>query len=283
MTKQSKNEVSRDVGLEIGSICGKYFFKLDHLHYGYWNGSVEVDISNLHIAQDKYAQFVLSHIPEGVKTILDVGCGTGQIDKLLLDKGYQVDCVSPSPYMNKHIRELLGDKSHIFECFYEDVETANRYDMVMFCESFQYIDLEKALSNTYKLLNNGGFLFICDIFRRETQTKGIMGGGHKINKFHKLIEQHPFRLIENQDITDKTAPNMDLMNDILLNVVKPSIDAGIRFSKSRYPVVVKFLMWKYRKKMEKLDRKYFSGGRSGEDFKKYKTYQLLIYQKGSRQ
>ncbi len=283
MTKKSKKEISRDIGLEVGSICGKYFLKLDHLHYGYWDGSVEVDITNLHTAQDKYTQFVMSHIPDGVKTILDVGCGTGQIAKMLIDSGYRVDCVSPSDYMNKHIRELLGDKSHIFKCPYEEIETTNRYDMVWFCESFQYIDLEKALSNTSRLLNPGGFLLICDIFRRDIDSKSIMGGGHDINKFHNLIEQFPFQLVKNEDITEQTAPNMDIMNDVLLNVIKPSIDAGIRLSESRYPFIVKLLKWKYRKKSEKLNKKYFSGGRSGEDFKKYKTYQLFLYQKETRQ
>ncbi len=283
MTKKSKKEISREVGLEVGSICGKYFLKLDHLHYGYWNGSIEIDITNLHTAQDKYAQLVISHIPDRVKTILDVGCGTGQIAKMLIDAGYRVDCVSPSDYMNKHIRELLGDKSHIFECPYEEIETTNRYDMVWFCESFQYIDPEKALSNTNRLLNNGGFLLICDIFRKDIMTKSIMGGGHDINKFYSLIEQSPFRLIENRDITEQTAPNMDLMNDILQNVVQPVVNAGVRLSESRYPIVVKFLKWKYRKKTDKLHKKYFSEGRSGEDFKKYKTYQLFLYQKEIRQ
>jgi len=283
MTKKSKKEISREVGLEVGSICGKYFLKLDHLHYGYWNGSVEVDITNLHTAQDKYAQFVISHIPDGVKTMLDVGCGTGQIAKMLIDLGYQVDCVSPSNYMNKHIHALLGDKSHIFECPYEEIETANRYDMVWFCESFQYIDLEKALSNTDKLLNKDGYLFICDIFRRDIESKSTMGGGHNISKFYNLIEQSPFRLIENQDITEQTAPNMDLMNDILQNVVQPVVNAGVRLSESRYPIVVKFLKWRYRKKTDKLHNKYFAGGRSGEDFKKYKTYQLFLYRKEIRQ
>jgi SAM-dependent methyltransferase len=282
MTKKSKKEVSREIGLEVGSLYGKYFLKLDHLHYGYWNGGIELDITNLHKAQDKYAQLVLSHIPDGVKTILDVGCGTGQISKMLIDAGYSVDCVSPSDYMNKHIRALLGDKSHIFECPYEEIETTNRYDMVWFCESFQYIDLEKALSNTSRLLNPGGYLFICDIFRRDIKTKSIMGGGHNINKFHQLIEQSPFRLIKNKDITEQTAPNMDLMNDVLLNVIKPSIDAGMRLSESRYPLIVKFLKWKYRKKSDKLNKKYFSGGRSGEDFIRCKTYQLFVYQKETR-
>ena len=69
MAQKSKKEVSREIGLEIGSICGKYFLKLDHLHYGYWTGDIEIDIANLRIAQGEYAKFVISHIPEGVKTI----------------------------------------------------------------------------------------------------------------------------------------------------------------------------------------------------------------------
>ena len=82
--KKDKKEVSRDIGLEIGSICGKYFLKLDHLHYGYWTKDLEVDIMNVRIAQENYANFLISHIPESGKKILDVGCGTGQIAKKLI-------------------------------------------------------------------------------------------------------------------------------------------------------------------------------------------------------
>ncbi|MFC1781054.1 SAM-dependent methyltransferase [Planctomycetota bacterium] len=279
MTKATKKEVSREVGLEVGSICGKFFFKLDHLHYGYWNGNIEVNISNLHLAQDAYVEFILSHIPDGVKTILDVGCGMGQLAKILIDKGFNVDCLSPSAYLNRHVRDLLGDKTRIFECIYEELNTPNRYDMVLFCESFQYIDVEKALTKTQKLLNDNGVMLICDVFRRDTADKGLMGGGHKLSKFFETIEQYPFELLENKDITEQTAPNMDIYNDILVNVMQPVITAGMRFSESRYPTISKILQWKFRKKIDKLDKKYFSGGRSGEDFMKYKTYRFLLYRK----
>ena len=76
MKKKSKKEVSREIGLEISYLFGKYFLKLEHLHYGYWKEGLAVDIGNLRIAQDVYAKFIISHIPSGVKTILDVGCGT---------------------------------------------------------------------------------------------------------------------------------------------------------------------------------------------------------------
>ncbi|MDP6433472.1 MAG: hypothetical protein QGI15_04035, partial [Candidatus Scalindua sp.] len=99
---------------EVGSICGKYFLKLDHLHYGYWTGDMEVDVANLHLAQDEYAKFVISHIPDGVKTILDVGCGTGQIAKELLDMG-----VSRQQKWHKLTPLVKGDLQ-VFSCMQEN-------------------------------------------------------------------------------------------------------------------------------------------------------------------
>ena len=282
MKKNVKRDISREVGLEIGSICGKYFLKLGHLHYGYWTSDMEVDIANLHLAQDKYTEFVISHIPDGVKTILDVGCGTGQIARKLLDVGYEVDCVCPSPFLKKRASELLGSRSHIFECFYENLQTANRYDMVLFCESLQYIDMEQALSNTNKSLNKGGYLLICDVFKKDIKSEKIMGGGHKLTDFYDLIGKSSFRLIENMDITGETASNIDLLNDVLENVVLPVTNAGIRFFESRYPISLKFLRWRYRKKLDKLHKKYLEGGKTGEDFKTYKSYQFFLYKKDAQ-
>jgi len=277
--RKSKKNISRELGLEVGSLCGKYFLKLDHLHYGYWADGVEVDISNLHIAQDAYAQLVISHIPEGVESILDVGCGTGQIAKMLVDKGYLVDCVSPSPYLKKCAADLLGAGSEIFECRYEDLQTSKRYDVVLFCESFQYIDMEQGLSNTSELLNRDGYMVICDIFRKEVEGKMVMGGGQKQTKFDELITGFPFRLIERLDITEQTAPTIDLFNDVLEKVVGPVANAGMQFFRHRHPIAHKLVNWKYKKKIEKLRNKYLQGGRTGEEFKRYKSYQLLVYKK----
>ena len=280
--KKTKKDISRELGLEVGSICGQYFLKLEHLHYGYWTGDIEIDIANLHIAQDEYAKFVISHIPDGVKSILDVGCGTGQIAKKLLDMGYQVDCVSPCPFLKKQASELLGNRSYVFECFYENLQTVNRYDMVLFCESFQYIDMEQALSNTNKFLKNGGYLLICDIFRKDVLDKAFMGGGHSLTRFYNLIAKSSFRLIENVDITEQTAPNMDLLDDVMESVVRPVVSAGVRFLESRNPIMLKLLRWKYRKKINKAHKKYLEGRKTGENFKKYKSYQLFLYKRDAQ-
>jgi SAM-dependent methyltransferase len=276
---KTRKAVSRQVGLEIGHICGKYFLKLDHLHYGYWTDHISLDVANLHLAQEQYARFVISHIPDGVKTILDIGCGTGHIAKHLIDMGYKVDCVCPDPYLRERAGELLRDKSRIFGCPYEELETENRYDMALFCESFQYIDEIKAISNSDKILSDGGYMLICDIFRKTVGNESTMSGGHNLDRFYDRIAEVPFQKIEDLDITEQTAPNMDLMDDVMQNVVKPSAEAALRFFQCRNPHILKFLRWKYRKKFEKVERKYFSGERTGETFKKYKSYRLMLYKK----
>jgi len=278
MRKDKKTD-SREIGLEVGAICGKYFLKSQHLHYGYWTGELEVDIANLRIAQENYAKFLISHIPDGVKTILDVGCGTGEIAKKLVDMGYQVDCVSPSPFLTKRAREVLGNTSHIFDCYYEELQTENRYDVILFGESFQYVDLQKALDTTIEFLTKGGHLLICDFFKKDVKGNSVLGGGHELTKFYDLIAQCPFELVKDLDITEETSPTTDIYDDALQKAVRPVVGLVFDFLNDRYPIASKFLRWKYKKQMNKINEEYLSGGRISEDFRKFKSYRLFLYKK----
>lgn len=265
--------------MELGSICSRYFLKSEHLHYGYWSDGLQVDVANLHIAQENYVNFLISHIPDGVTKILDVGCGTGRIAKRLVDMGYQVDCVSPSPFLSNQTRELLGSTSHIFECLYEELQTENRYDLILFSESFQYIEPEQAVKKTLNLLNQGGYLLICDIFKKEIPGEKILPGGHPLTIFYNIVSECPLEPVKDLDITDQTAPTLDIVNDVFKQVVEPSVNLAQRLLDNRYPIMSKFLRWFYRKKIEKINRKYFSGEKTGENFRKFKSYRLLLYRK----
>ena len=270
---------SREVGLKIGWICGEYFLKLKHLHYGYWTDGLQVDISNLRAAQEEYVKFLLSHIPKGVKTVLDVGCGAGQVAQRLLCEGYAVDCVSPSDFLTEQTRKSVGDKSEIFECKYEELDTQKHYDLILFVESFQYIDLPTALANTSRFLNAGGHMLICDIFKKSGEGKGRQSGGHDLDKLSKLVETSTFSLVEDVDITEQTAPNIDLLNDALEKVGKPVVESIADFLSERYPTVFKLLSWKYQDELDKVSKKYSGGSRTGEQFRQFKSYRLLLYRK----
>ncbi|MFV2082551.1 MAG: class I SAM-dependent methyltransferase, partial [bacterium] len=183
MTKPKQVD-SKEVGLAVGLIFGKYFLKTEHMHYGYWPADLALDISNVAQAQEKYTEFLLSHIPEFTETVLDVGCGTGATAKKLKDTGYSVECVSPSDFLTGYAHDLLGDECTIYQCTFENLNTDKRYDLLLFSESFQYVGLDEVLINSSKYLNENGHLMICDFFRRGGEIKSFMGGGHNIDEFY---------------------------------------------------------------------------------------------------
>jgi 2-polyprenyl-3-methyl-5-hydroxy-6-metoxy-1,4-benzoquinol methylase len=278
-TRRGKKTDSREIGLEIGSILGKYFLKLDHIHYGYWTNGLEVNIANLHVAQENYANFLISHIPDKARSILDVGCGRGQIAKKLIDMGYQVDCVSPSHFLAEQARELLGNKSHIFECHYEQLQTGNLYDVILFSESFQYIGIEEALGKTVGLLTRDGYMLICDFFKKERPWKSIMSGGRPLKMFYDIVSKCPLRLVKDLDITEETAPTLDIVDDAFKKAVHPAVILAQQLLDNRYPFMSKFLKWMYRKRINKINKMYFNGEKTGENFKKFKSYRLLLFKK----
>jgi SAM-dependent methyltransferase len=278
MSKRRKVD-SKELGLVFGAIWGQHLFKIEDLHYGYWTPDLPVDYFNLGRAQANYSQFLISHLPAGIKTILDVGCGIGTLARNLLNLGYQVDCVSPSPLLTQEARKKLKNGCQIFECGYEELETPNRYDLVLFSESFQYVKMEKAFPQTLRFLREGGYLLISDFFKTDAKGKSALHGGHRLSKFYRLISRYPFQLIQDLDITNQTAPTLTLYHEMLTQVGLPTRDLLWYLLNNNYPRLARLLQWKYREKIEKLNHKYFSGERDAAHFAIFKSYRHLLYQK----
>jgi len=271
----------KELGLVLGAILGQHLLKIKDLHYGYWTPDLPVDYFHLEQAQANYSQFLISHLPPGIKTILDVGCGIGGMARKLLDLGYQVDCVSPSPLLTLEARKRLGQDCRIFECGYEELETPNCYDLILFSESFQYVKMDKAFAQTLRFLRPGGYLLISDFFKTDAEGKSALHGGHRLSKFYRLISPYPFQLLQDLDITEQTAPTLTLYHEILTQVGLPTRDLLNYLLDTNYPRLAKFLRWKYKAKIEKLNGKYFSGERDAAHFAIFKSYRLLLYQKAA--
>ncbi|HUT53891.1 MAG TPA: class I SAM-dependent methyltransferase [bacterium] len=270
---------SKEAGLLFFLILGKYFLKTEDLHYGLWTEGMEVNAANFPIAQENHSRFIISRIPQGASTILDVGCGAGVLASKLLDKGYKVDCVSPSPLLTKQAQARLNGGCEIIEQCYEDIEPRKTYDLVMFSESFQYVKLAAALPKTMKLLNAGGHLLICDFFKTEAKVKSALHGGHKLSKFYREIAKLPLQPVADVDLTAQAAPNLDLVRDMLDNVGIPIRDLIEYYARANHPLIARFIAWKYKKRIEKLNHKYFSGERNAKTFAVSKSYRFLLYRK----
>ena len=271
----------KEIGLDIGLAFAKHFYKTDYLHYGYWTDDLTVEPSNVFEAQENYANFLLEHFPKQTVSVLDVGCGSGKFAEKMINSGFQVDCVSPSPNLTKHVKKRLGERSDIFECRFEELNTNKKYDLILCSESFQYLLLEEAMEKTSFLLNKNGHLLICDFFKRNVPGKSPVSGGHKIERFIKYMQSQPFTQIVDKDITKETAPSLDIMRDLIQEVIFPTWNYISYYMTSNYPKFSKLFSFVFHKKIAQAHRKYFSGGTSGEQFALFKTYRLFLYQKNN--
>ena len=268
---------SKIVGLDVGLLIGKFFMDTEDLHYGYWPNDKKATAKNFAEAQYRHSKLIIDHIPNGVKRILDVGSGSGNLAKRLINLGYHVDCVIPSKFLAERVQEKLDKKSKIHVCKFEDVELTQTYDLILFSESFQYIRLEESLQKVQKLLTANRYLLICDVFHKNVEGKSPMRGGHRLDYFEKAIGESKFNLVKDLDITKETAPTYDFLNELLTDVVEPIADMSGEYLNYKYPKLAKLVKWKFSKKLDRINRVWFSGELTGENFIKYKSYRLLIY------
>ncbi len=281
---------------ELGLVLAQQILGVDDLHYGLWDADLELNLTNIGIAQQRYTDFLLATLPPaqpGPVRVLDIGCGTGHILGQLLDRGYRADGVIPAPNLAKLVRQRLeqrpGNQSRLFECRFEDFpaeQHAQHYDVALFSESFQYISMDASFALLQKIVKPGGLLVICDFFKTEHHGDHgagdkSFGGGHKLTDFYTKIKTTRFVPLRDEDITRRVSPNLDLLNDFLLNTIKPVGLSLDRYLSSNYPKLSWIAQKLLRKKLAKANYKYFSGHRSKETFERYKTYHLMVYQLGA--
>ena len=277
--KKGSRTSSRRVGLDIGLAVGRFFLNTEDLHYGYWPKNKEATIQNLAVAQETHSQFIIDHIPKKSRSILDVGSGSGNLALKLLNLGYKVNCVIPSEFLAEQVAVKLSDKSKIYICEFEKVDDLQKYDLILFSESFQYVKMKESLEKIIYMLSSNGHLLICDFFRRAVPEKGPMGGGHSWKQFQEIIVNHPLKLVTDIDITNETSPTIDLFAKFNTDVAAPIAEMSGEYLIDNYPNITKLFKWKFKKRLEKIHDIYLSGNVNGESFKKFKKYHLLVYKK----
>ena len=282
---------------EFGLVAVHKLTASDHLHYGYWEEGQAASLETMLAAQCRYAERFRACVEQavgedrGVK-MLDVGCGTGAMLATLLARGYRVDGVIPSEYLQRLTRERITGlgveyQPTIYNCRFEDLDPARTdavYGLIYFSESFQYIKQRMSLPRLAAMLSAGGKVVICDFFMSEDYCAGkftsrAFKGGGSILEFYTLVEENGFEVVRDEDITARVSPSIDVMNDILMNRVQPSFQAFDQWMRHRNRFLYRLAISLLSRKLDKARRKYFSGDRTAEVFEQTKTYRLIVLNK----
>ncbi len=238
-----------DVGL-------RFYFEvlgLEHLHYGLWDPSDPRTLAGLMRAQERYLDRLLELIPGGVTRILDVGCGAGGNARRLLERGYEVEGLSPDASHGERFRAATGARFH--RAKFEDFAAERRYDLILMSESAQYVPLDRLFPSVESALAPGGQLVLSDYFVLERDGSYVTRSGHVHSEFLAAIEAGGFEIEEQEDVTDRAAPSLDLACQLLEQYFFPSVRLGLLRGAQKKPRITRFIARLLRKRLRKLSRR----------------------------
>lgn len=277
MDRSARHALTKELSLEASYRILKFTTGSEHLHYGLFEPDIPRDFQHLKVAQDRYLERLVEVLPAGTHTILDVGAGSGKTAETLLDKGFEVECVTPEHGLAKIAETRLAGRARIHRGRFEDIEIARRYDLVLFSESFQYVPAAKALERSIGLLNPGGHVLISDFFNRGPQPPSPIRGGHDFDQWCALYQQYPFDVVCERDITAETAPLHDIAQLAARDVIGPIYKNGRAAMRARWPMVTRIGEWVFRKDLEKFARSRLSTERDGAEFARGKIYKVYLF------
>lgn len=246
---------------------------LERLHYGLWQKDDALTFDNLKAAQQRYEDLLISHIPADVKSILDVGCGTGVMSANLKARHYHVEGLTPDRHQKEVINKQVNIELHFVR--FEDFSPTKTYDCIIMSESSQYIPLDKLFRVAGRALKPKGYLMICDYFVLN-HARGIMAkSGHNYDAFLSTAQDAGFKIIHSQDITPQTAVTLDMADDCCHRALL-AVDIATEKIRKRHPILTRLFLKLFDAKIRKATRQRRL--LDSNLFKANKRYQFLLFQ-----
>ncbi len=84
-------------------------------------------------------------------------------------------------------------------------------------------------------------------------------------------------MLHDQDVTKEASGTLALVNDMTQQVIQPVYHLIFKLGADRYPKLVKFVKWKFKKKLAKMENKHFTGQRNAPMFVKHKKYMMYLF------
>ncbi len=266
----------KELQLDFEALFTQVAFGHGYLHYGYWpDGKPEVaSLMALGQAQQAYFDKMLAHFPAGVKTVLDVGSGTGSNARALADLGYTMECVCPSARLNAIANEKLKGEVPIHETLFEDFSSDKTFDMLIFPESFHYIRLRTALEQALKYTDR--YILIFDYFRHE-DSEGEDAPRGSYRQFLDVVGGFGDRLkiLHDEDVTDRIIPTFHVLDEIKNTAVRPfaaKVKQGLEQDHRFYNFLFDRILGKAYKRSQRTSNRF-------ETFPQQYEYRIILMEK----
>lgn len=244
---------------------------LERLHYGLWDGE-PLTLAGLESAQRRYSELLHSWIPDGVRSILDVGAGVGT-DALALSRlGYEVEGLSPDPYQQQRFVERTGLPFHLAR--FQDHRPGRTYDLVLMSESAQYIWIE-ALCDKVRELAPGGWLLLADYFVDAKTVPDYLKSAHPLPDFRRRAAAAGLRLEREEDVTERVLPTLELAASWLDRYVEPTVDILTDTFEGRRPGLARLARPLLRRALDKGRRKRRE--LDAEEFARNSRYLVMLW------
>ncbi len=202
-----------------------------YLHYGLFTSPGEALVA----AQKHANDLLLQRLPSPPARVLDVGSGIGTTLDQLARRGYDVVGITPDEKQIAYIHRRYGQHLPLIATSFEQFESRQRFDVLLFQESSQYVDSSSLFSRARGLSER---VLVLDEFALSS-AKAL----HSWSDFIAAAERNGFRIAEELDVSANAAPTIDyflerlprhrqrLMQDLALS--SEQIDALIE-SGNRY-------------------------------------------------
>jgi SAM-dependent methyltransferase len=261
----------------------KLFGETPWLHYGLWGEDETPSFPTLRAAQERYVDKLVSLLPPAPARVLDIGGGTGALAGRLADLGYEVEMLTPSAEQVAMAREAVGDRARVHQSRFEDFFTDRHFDVCLFSESFQYIDLNVVFARVDGLLAPGGRVVIADCFRTDAFKPGgrTVGGGHRYRRALAAIEAAGYRVDSNEDVTAAAAKSITLDQRFYREAAAPLVSLLNRTLAARRPMLGWLARKAYqllvpRKERDRIAARLEASHRTPEQFIRDNTYRFMM-------
>ena len=199
--------MGRSKNTDLGLKFLREAFGLKALHFGLFKPEHPRILDGLHLAQEEYTKTLAGLIPEGVQTVLDVGCGIGGTSKVIAEHGLKVEGLSPDPYHKEQFPITCGPDVPFHHSKFETLNVNGKtYDCLLFGESPQYIDKQAFFPKCVELTHPGSCLVVAELF----QVTPSDANRHCFTEeaFVQGAEKAGFKIDFRRDITKEVLPTL---------------------------------------------------------------------------